>query len=60
MVKAVKLTEVMFKLELSKSISDSKRLIKSGAVEVNGKKITDINYTLLFKVEGGENENCID
>ena len=38
------LPELIFKIGYAPSKSEGRRLIKSGAVKINGEKITDINY----------------
>ena len=42
--KEILLPELIFKIGYAPSKSEARRLIKSGAVKINGEKITDINY----------------
>ena len=40
------LREILVELNFSKSLSESKRLIESGGVKINSKKIIDKNYII--------------
>ena len=54
--KEISLTEIIVKLNLSKSKGDAKRLIKGGGVKINDKLINDIN-TKIEKKYFGNNKN---
>lgn len=44
---ATKLVEAIVQTGLSDSLSEAKRLIRSGGISVFGNKITDLDYQLL-------------